>query len=62
MIKFIFLVIVLLTVEDQSFLIIRRWKTMKHGNGACTNVSIEKIHLEDPFALIVTQVFNEIFE
>lgn len=42
MIEYIFLVIVLLTVEDQSFLIIRRWKTMKHGNGACTNVSIEK--------------------
>lgn len=35
---------------------------MKLSNGACTNVSIEKIHLEDPFALIVTQVFNEIFE
>lgn len=35
---------------------------MKHGNGACTNVSIEKIHPEDPFALIVTQVFNEIFQ
>lgn len=35
---------------------------MTHGNGACTNVSIEKNPLEDPFALIVTQVFNEIFE
>lgn len=35
---------------------------MKHGNGACTNVSIEKNTREDPFALIVTQVFNEIFE
>lgn len=35
---------------------------MKHSNVACTNVSIEKIPLEDPFALIVTQVFNEIFE
>lgn len=35
---------------------------MKLSNRACTNVSIEKNTREDPFALIVTQVFNEIFE